>query len=73
MEAIVSGVLAILALLLKAWYDSAPKRSEVQRDKEINTGREAIASGNTDAVSARIDSILRDEPDNDSAGRIKDG
>lgn len=76
--AVISAALGIAALVLKAWLEKAPKREQEKRNDEIQEGRQDIATGNADAVSARIDSVCGqrsgDTPilgnDEDTARRI---
>jgi hypothetical protein len=63
---IIAGVVSILALLLKAWFDNAPERKVKADEKSIQDGRSAIAGGDSDAVSGRIDGILLREPPTNS-------
>jgi len=60
---VVSGLIGIIALVLKAYYDGKKERDEKAREEEIQQGRRDLVDGNVDAVSERIDRLLRDKSD----------
>ncbi len=65
---IITGALSIIGLLLKAWFDGAPKRKTEAADAAIQQGRKDIVDGNVDAVSERLDRLLSvDQLPGDSA------
>lgn len=70
--AVVSSGLGIVALLLKAYFAGKPQRDERKADEELQQGRKDVVDGNVDAVSARIDRLLKADQGNGTAGS-KDG
>ncbi|MBU0907747.1 MAG: hypothetical protein KKE05_06345 [Nanoarchaeota archaeon] len=50
-------------MVLKAYYDGKKERDEKAREEEIQQGRRDLVDGNVDAVSERIDRLLRDKSD----------
>ncbi len=44
--------------LLKVWSDNSPVRKKEAEDAKVATNKWDIASGNSDAVSLRVDSLI---------------
>lgn len=55
--AVATGVLSIVGLLLKAWFDKAPQRAKEQANEETQADRAAIGSGDAVTLGAAIDSV----------------
>jgi len=72
-EPIITGVLTIIGLLLKAWMDKAPQRAKENQDDATQGGRANLAAGNVGAVNDRIDVLLSDEPTSGLAGEHDSG
>jgi hypothetical protein len=73
MEAIIASALTIIMLLLKAWQDSKPARTEAARQQSIQQGRKDNAEINVDALAARIDAIRRNRMRNQTGDGLPIG
>ena len=57
----IAGLVTLAGLLLKAWLTSAPECQKEAADAKTLQGRLDIGGGGVDAVSVRVDNILRGE------------
>jgi hypothetical protein len=55
--AAIAAVCSLLLPLLQWWISRSPGRAKEDRTDAIQQGRQDIADGNADAVSARIDRV----------------
>lgn len=69
---LIVSILSLVGVLVKIWADKTPEREQEKRDEHIDQGRQDIVDGNVDAVSKRVDDLLRDTAPSDSGG-VKNG
>lgn len=57
---VIAGIVGMVVLILRDYYDRAPERKEEARDEATEKGRADIASHNHPDVQRRLLEILRD-------------
>ncbi len=75
----VTIILGLIALLVKSWAAKEPKRQEEERYEKEQAIRQALANGDADTVSRRIDELrnkanadrlsTRQQPNDQAPGR----